>query len=120
MKERTYQQVEAAKRRAEIAASNLMGDESRADDFADMSVEEYAELRGIKIQNPNKKETSMAAKIPLAEQVSELKAQLRDAQERVDELESGQEDVLEALGLEVVEDDEEIEDEDFEEEDEAA
>lgn len=121
MKERTYKQVESAKRRAEIAASNLMDDESRADEFADMSVEEYAELRGISIKNPENKERIMATKTPLAVQVRDLKAQLKEAQDRIDMLESERDDVLDALGLEVIDDDEDFDEEDeIEEDDEAA
>lgn len=109
MKTRTYKQVEAAKRRAELAATNLGGDESRADEFADMSVEEYAELRGITIQNPKQGGRNMASRI------KELEEQLAEAQARIEELEEERADVLDALGLEIVDDDE---GEDFEEEEE--
>lgn len=101
MKTRTYKQVEAAKRRAELAAANLQNDESRADDYADMSVEEYAALRGITVQNPNLGDKKMA---------KSLKQQLDEANARVEELESEREDILDALGIEIV--DEESDDED--------
>ncbi len=101
MKTRTYKQVEAAKRRAELAAANLQNDESRADDYADMSVEEYAALRGITVQNPNLGDKKMA---------KSLKQQLDEANARVEELESEREDILDALGIKIV--DEESDDED--------
>lgn len=99
MKTRSYKQVEAAKRRAELAAINLMDDESRADEFADMSVEDYADLRGISIQNPQKGGFKMASRI------AELEAELEAANARIEELENEKNDVLDVLGIEIVEDD---------------
>ena len=84
-----------------------MNDESRADEFADMTVEEYAEQRGITIQNPQKGGTNMASKI------AQLESELADARARIEELESERADVLDALGLEIVDEDE---DEDLDEE----
>ena len=120
MKERTYKQIETAKKRAEIAALNLMDDASRSDDFADMSVEEYAELRGITIKNPITEVTKMATSVSdqlksLKEELREKNEELREATERVEELEAEREDVYDALGIEVVEDEDE-EDDDGEEE----
>lgn len=107
MKTKSYKQVESAKRRAELAAANLMDDESRADDFAGMTVEEYAEQRGITIQNPKKGGTNMASKI------AQLESELAEANARIEQLESERADVLDALGLEIVDEDE---DEDLDEE----
>ena len=120
MKERTYKQIETAKKRAEIAALNLMDDASRSDDFADLSVEEYAELRGITIKNPTTEERNMATSFTdqiksLKEELREKNEELREATERVEELEAEREDVYDALGIEVVEDEDE-EDDDGEEE----
>lgn len=112
MKTRTYKQVESAKRRAELAAANLTDDESRADDFADMTVEEYAELRGITIQNPKKGEFKMASRI------AQLESELAEANARISELESERTDVLDALGLEIVDEDEDLDDEESETEEE--
>ena len=100
MKTKSYKQVESAKRRAELAAANLRDDESRADDFADMSVEDYAELRGITIQNPKKGGFKMASRI------AALESELAEANARIEELESERADVLDALGLEIVDSDE--------------
>lgn len=99
MKTRSYKQVETAKRRAELAAANLRDDDDRADDFADMSVEEYAELRGITIKNPNFGGKKMA------KTVKQLQEELRDANARIEELEAERDDVLDALGVEIVDDD---------------
>lgn len=109
MKTRTYKQVEAAKRRAEQAAEKLMGDDSRASEFADMSVDEYAELRGISIQNPKKGGTQMASRI------QELESQLEEANTRIEELETERADVLDALGVEIVGDDDDDNDTEDEE-----
>lgn len=123
-RERTYKQVETAKKRAELAAANLRDDEDRADDFADMSVEEYADLRGITIKNPIMEGDNMA-KISLSEQVKTLKTelaeaneQLAEAHERIEELEDERADVIDALGLEVEEEEDEDEEEEEEDEDE--
>ena len=110
MKERTYKQIETAKKRAEVAALNLMDDESRSDEFADMSVEEYAELRGITIKNPTTEERNMATSF--TDQIKSLKEELRESNDRVEELEAEREDILDALGLEIIEE----EDDDGEEE----
>jgi hypothetical protein len=99
MKTRSYKQVEAAKRRAELAAANLMDDENRADEFAEMSVEDYADLRGISIHNPKKGGFKMASRI------AELEAELEAANARIEELENEKNDVLDVLGIEIVEDD---------------
>lgn len=101
MKTRTYKQVEAAKRRAEQAAANLIGDDSRASEFADMSVEDYAELRGISIQNPKMGGRRMPSRI------QQLESELEEAQNRIEELEAERADVLNALSIELVEDDDE-------------
>ena len=114
MKERTYKQIETAKKRAEVAALNLMDDESRSDEFADMSVEEYAELRGITIKNPTTEERNMATSF--TDQIKSLKEELRESNDRVEELEAEREDILDALGLEIIEEADDEEDDDGEEE----
>ena len=98
----TRKQVESAKRRAELAAANLMGDESRAEDYASMSIEEYAAQRGIEIKNPNlsKGESNMASRI------KQLEEELDMANRRIQELEDERLDALEALGVEIIEDEE--------------
>ena len=112
MKIKTYEQVATAKERAEAFERNVLGDEDRAEDFADMDVEDYADLRGIEItENPNKRRPIMT------KSNVQLRRELREANERIAELEQEKADVLDALGIEVVEsDDEETEsDEDDEE-----
>lgn len=91
-----------------MAAANLRDDDDRADDFADMSVEEYAALRGITIQNPTLGEKKMA------KTVKQLQEELRDANARIEELEAERDDVLDALGVEIVDDDDsdDVEDDD--------
>jgi hypothetical protein len=101
VKTRTYKQVEAAKRRAELAAANLIGDESRADEFADMSVEEYARIRGITIQNPKKGALKMPSRI------KQLEEELEAANSRIEELEAEREDILDVLGVEIVDEEDE-------------
>jgi hypothetical protein len=99
MKTQTRKQLESTKRRAELAAANLRGDEDRADEFANMSIEDYAALRGIAIQNPKKGGLKMASRI------KQLEAELDEANARIEELESERDGVLDALGVEVVDDD---------------
>ncbi len=109
MKTRTYAQVETAKRRAEAFEANVLSDDERADDFADMSVEDYADLRNISIQNPSQRRPTIMAKSN-----AQLARELREANKRIEELEQEKADVLDVLGIEVVDDDDE-DDEDIEE-----
>ncbi len=111
MKTRTYQQVEAAKRKAELAAENLMEDDDLADEFAEMSVEQYAERKGILIQNPKQeRKKNMATKREIA-----LQEELEEAQARIEELEEERAGILQVMGLEEVDDDEAESDEEEDE-----
>lgn len=96
---RTYKQIETAKRRAELAAANLRDDDSRADDFADMSVEKYAQLRGFTVQNPKQGAKAMAiqTKQDLLDRVADLEDEVAEYKQRESQL-------CEILGLESDED----------------
>ena len=84
MKRMTPQQVETAKARAAAAAASLRDDPDRADEFDQMSIEEYAAERGIEIvENPKKEENHNMAKTN-----EQWQQELDEAHERIDELEA--------------------------------
>jgi hypothetical protein len=62
MKQRTFQQVQIAKQKAESFVREVLGNESRAGEIAAESVEDYAERKRVTIKNPTVKERAMASK----------------------------------------------------------
>jgi hypothetical protein len=116
-KQLTREQAERKKAQA-AALMDRIGDSDRADEFDDMSVEEYSEHRGFQlVANPNEKRglTSMTA-------AGFTKAELQDAIDSAIETlneaytpEASREDLATAIGeaLDILnsEDDEEEEDE---------
>lgn len=125
MKTRTYKQVETAKQRAAAFTANVLGEDDRAEEFEDMSVDEYADLKGITIQNPGKGKRSMPERATyitirnstkggntMASRIAQLEQELKEANERISELEEEREDVLSALGVEIVDDDSDLDETD--------
>jgi hypothetical protein len=126
MKSMTPAQLELAKFRAAVAAASLQGDPDRAEEFQDMSIEEYAAERGIEIidqnpapailalVNPNQKPKKGIKPMPRESQagkIRRLQGELDEANERIEELESERLDALEALGVEIIDDDDDDESE---------
>jgi hypothetical protein len=74
---------EQAERKRQQAAAFMkrIGEPDRADEFDDMSVDEYAEHRGLQIANPQRRErkTSMATKSELQEQIDSVIETLNEA-----------------------------------------
>jgi hypothetical protein len=76
----TREQAERKKTQA-AAFMERIGESDRASEFDDMSVDEYAEHRGLQIANPKPKarKTNMATKSELQEQVDSAAAVLNEA-----------------------------------------
>jgi len=119
----TREQAERKKTQA-AAFMERIGEDDRADEFDDMSVDEYAERRGLQIANPTRKarKTTMAASGPSK---AELQETIDDAIEVLDASyapETGREELASAVGqaLDILngEDDSESEDETEEEDEE--
>ena len=119
----TREQAER-KRQQAVTLMERIGDTDRADEFGDMSVEEYAEHRGLDlVNNPNRKERnqSMATKAELQEQLDTAAALLNEAYTP----EASREDIAAAVGqaLDILngddsdEDDEDPDDEEDEDDD---
>jgi hypothetical protein len=94
-KEVTREQAERKKRQP-VTLMERIGDSDRADDFDGMSVEEYAEHRGLKIANPRKakRKTKMATKNELQDQIDSAIDTLNDAYTP----EASREDLAAAVG----------------------
>lgn len=74
-----------------------------------MDVEDYADLRGIEIENPVKRKGKMKI---MAKSNAQLVRELREANQRISELEQEKQDVLDALGVEIVDDESDDESDD--------
>jgi hypothetical protein len=72
-KQVTREQAERKQRQA-VTLMERIGDSDRADEFDEMSVEEYAEHRGLQIANPRRtgRKPSMATKNELQEQLDSI------------------------------------------------
>jgi len=96
-KQVTREQAERKKQQA-AAFMERIGEDDRADEFDEMSVEEYAEHRGFELvaSNPRRKarKTSMATKNELQEMVDSAAAVLNEAYTP----EASREDLAAAVG----------------------
>jgi hypothetical protein len=98
-KQVTREQAERKKAQA-AAFMERIGESDRADEFDDMSVDEYAEHRGLQIANPQRKarKTNMAAAGPSK---AELQETIDDAAEALNNAytpEASREDLAAAVG----------------------
>lgn len=59
----TYEKAAARKDQAERFVRDVVGDDERADEIAEESVEDYAERRRIQIQNPQGKERRQSMRL---------------------------------------------------------
>lgn len=90
-KQRTYEQVLTAQRRAVSAATNLREDDELADELDALTPEEYAERKGIEIvENPprraiNRRKTTMTVR-EYRTKLIEKDALITELQEENDEL----------------------------------
>lgn len=98
MATRTVTREQAERKKAQAAAfMERIGEPDRADEFDDMSVEEYAEHRGLQIaNNPRQRgrKTNMATKNELQDIVDNAAAVLNDAYTP----EASREDLATAVG----------------------
>jgi hypothetical protein len=94
-KQVTREQAERKKAQA-ITLMDHIGDTDRADEFDDMSVDEYAEHRGLQVANPKRKEKkqTMATKAELQEQLDSINEVLNGAYTP----EASREDIAAAVG----------------------
>jgi hypothetical protein len=85
MKSLTRQQLEKRKAQAVRFVRDVLGDEDRADEIQDESLEDYAERRRIKILD-NPKGESMPTKGKLLERIKDLEEENEDLQSQLDEI----------------------------------
>ena len=87
-KQLTYDQVAAKNDKAVQFLSEVVGDDDKADDFDDMSVEEYADKKHIQIVNP-RSNSVMAngngrTKQDLLDEIDDLTQKNQDLQDQLD------------------------------------
>ncbi len=104
-KRRTFEQVQVAKDQAVRFIANVLDDPERADEVEEESVEDYAERRGIEIteENPSARKIRVEFSPRIKSQTGGCKVmakkredvvqELRDANERIAELEDALGDV---------------------------
>ena len=83
MKTLTRDQVEGRKERAVTFVRNVLGDDDRADEIEDESLEDYAERRKIEIINPRRSNT-MPSNKELQERIQELEDENEELRDQVD------------------------------------
>jgi hypothetical protein len=88
MKALTREQLEKRKEKAVRLARDVREDDELADQIENESLEEYAEHRRIKLLNPTRKVTPMAVatRRELMERIEELESENEDLQGRLDEI----------------------------------
>jgi hypothetical protein len=115
-KQVTREQAERKQRQA-VTLMERIGDSDRADEFDGMSVEEYAEHRGLQIANPRQtgRKTKMATKNELQEQLDSIGEVLNGAYTP----EASREELAEAVGqaLDIINGDDEDDDSSDEDDD---
>lgn len=88
MKTLTRKQVEDRKAKAVRFTRDVLGDDDRADEIEQESLEHYAEGRHIGVRNPKGATNYMAVptRRELLERISELEEENEGLQERLDEI----------------------------------
>lgn len=96
----TTQQAEVSKAKGVNFLRNVIGDDDHADDLEDESLSEWAERKGVRIiENPKRKGAKiMATKQQLEDRVAELEAELDEYTDRENR-------ILDALGVELDDED---------------
>jgi hypothetical protein len=84
----TADQVQAKQDKAVQFLRDVVGDDNKADDFENMSLDEYAEHKGITITNPrrgkNMANGSSPTKQDLQDQIDELQEENQDLRDQLD------------------------------------
>lgn len=115
-KTKTLDQLEAMRQKAVRFLEDVVGDSDKADEFDDMSTEDYAAHKGITVKNPR-----LSPSINYKGEIATMASQLTRAQllERVSELEDENEDLTDRLdSISAIVGDDDDEDEDDEDDDE--
>ena len=88
MKTLTREQVEAKKAKAVQFLRDVVGDDAKADAFADMDVDDYAERKRIQIINPRRNTMPGGGNGPtkqdLLDQIEDLQPKNQDLQDQLD------------------------------------
>ena len=85
MKTLTRKEVESRKAKAARFTRDVLGDDDRASEIEDESLESYAERRHYQIQNPRGvKHMAIPTRRELVERIKELEEENEDMQERLD------------------------------------
>ncbi|HEY6293323.1 MAG TPA: hypothetical protein VI455_17365 [Terriglobia bacterium] len=95
MKTMTREQVERMKEKAARFSRDVLDDQQKADEFDDMSVDDYAEHKGIALSNPRK--AAKMARTSLREKVEDLEAENDELREKVDEYEARFDDIASSI-----------------------
>ncbi|HEV2177394.1 MAG TPA: hypothetical protein VGW33_09360 [Terriglobia bacterium] len=88
MKVLTRKQLESRKAQAVRFARDVREDDELADEIEDESIDDYAEHRRIKIQNPQQGEGKMSlpSRRELVERIEQLESDNESLQSRLDEI----------------------------------
>jgi len=87
VKQLTREQVSGRKERAERFVRNVLGDDERADEIGDESVDDYADRRHVKITNPAKRRNAeMPSKQDLLDRIKDLEDENADLNDRLDSI----------------------------------
>jgi len=107
MKTLTLEQIESRQRRAVRAAEMLQDDPDLAEEIADLSPLEYAERKHYAVQpNPERiKKMPRKSMAELEAEIENLQDELEEAQAEIEDLKSEKDAVLDALGIELVDED---------------
>ena len=93
MKQLTRDQVESRKEKAERFVRNVLGDEDRAEQIAEESIDDYAARRRFQITNPPRRNAIMAkrsnsgtgpTKQDLLDQIADLQQENADLNDQLD------------------------------------
>jgi hypothetical protein len=86
MKSLSRDQITTRKEQAERFVRGVLGDDERADEIADESIEDYAERRKIHITNPQRRGTRMSTKQELQERIRELEEENEELSDQLEEI----------------------------------
>ena len=87
MKTLTRKQLESRKAKAVRFTHDVLGDSDRADEIEDESLEHYAERRHIQIQNPKGvRHMAVRTRRELLDRIEELETENEDLQSRLGEI----------------------------------
>lgn len=87
MKTLTRKQLEGRKTQAVRFVRDVLGDDDRAEEIADESLEEYAERRRVKLTNPKGvRQMAVTSRRELLERIDELETENEELQDQLDQI----------------------------------